>query len=118
MSDLSNDDLDRLKSHAQYGHLAGEDYDAIELLVSEVLHLRRDLKWSQAHLGAMERVANDGYDAAADRDELLRSIERHRNAWMETEGSNSDPTLGNPEFDPFAELNERLWDALEDRSDR
>ena len=39
---MTDDDLDRIERHAEYGHFEGQDYDAVEALVVEVRRLRAE----------------------------------------------------------------------------
>lgn len=58
------------------------------------------------------RARNAALQAEVDR--LRGAIGFHRDEWLQHEADVcSDATLGNPEFDPFGQMNERLWETLE-----
>ena len=54
---MTDDDLERIERHAEYGHFEGQDYDAVETLVAEVRRLREERRGM---------VAESSWDELAD----------------------------------------------------
>ena len=73
MSDpLTDADLDRIERHAEYGHLEGQDYDAVETLVAEVQRLRAERTAMLDALEAAQVLADLDTWSWEDRQSALR----------------------------------------------
>ena len=96
---MTDDQLDALARHAEYGHLEGQDYDAVLELVAEVRKLRDGIRmmcerWDREHPDGF------AFEVTSDFRDLLDGKERGRTVGGYPSSGRHASTLDSPPSGP------------------
>ena len=104
MDKLTDEQLAALARHAEWGHLEGEEYDAIPELVAELRQLRKDANvLDEAAAGLVNMSVAEMNAARSHAVDLLDAIELHRTDSVELLDR------------PTTSIDLALWSLLDDR---